>query len=319
MKHYLGFDLGGTKVAVGVVREDGVVLSHVRGATQEMRAGGDPFGAILELGHEAVDAAQAEMGSARLAGVGIALPGPADPAGIRMLAAPTIPEIEGICLQPVLEAAFGCPAAGENDANACALAEARFGAGRGAGLVVYMTVSTGIGGGIVDGGRVFRGSRGTSGEFGHQVILPVGGPACDCGGSGCLEALASGRGIARRARIAYAEAGERSGPELEAITAEWVAGRVRAGDAVALRVWEETLLFLTAGVSNVINLIDPDVVILGGGVSTGAQDLIFGPLRERVAARCMPSLARNTPIVPAALGPEVGIVGATCLVMNDER
>lgn len=316
MNYYLGFDLGGTKVAVGVVDAEGRVLSHVRGATQELRKSGDPFGSMLDLGRSALGAAGPEMRGATLAGVGIGLPGPADPNGIRMLAAPTIPEIEGISLQPLLEAAFDCSAWGENDANACALAEARFGAGKGAVLVVYMTVSTGIGGGIVDQGRVFRGAHGTSGEFGHQVVQPIAGPPCDCGGSGCLEALASGRGIARRARLAYGEAGGLLENDVERISAEWVANRVRAGDPVACRVWNETLGLLSAGVSNVINLIDPDVVIMGGGVSSGAQDLIFEPLRALVAQRCMPSLARGTPIVPAALGPEVGIVGAACLAMD---
>lgn len=316
MKRYLGIDVGGTKVAAGVVTGEGRLLSHLRAPTAELRAGGDPLSAILALGRRAVGEAGGAPGVPP-AGVGIGLPGPADPRGIRMLAAPTLPELLEVSLQPVLEAAFRCPAAGENDANACALAEARFGAGRGAAVVAYITVSTGIGGGIVVDGRVFRGAGGTSGEFGHQVILPAGGPPCDCGGHGCLEALASGRGIAARARTAYAAERAAVRPASSAITSEWLAERVRAGDPVARDVWDETVLYLAAGVSNVINLLDPEVVILGGGVASGAEDLLFEPLRRQVSVRSMPGLARPTRILPAALGPEVGIVGAACLAMGN--
>ncbi len=315
MKRYLGIDVGGTKVAAGVVTEDGRVLSHLRAPTAELRAGGDPLSAILALGQRAISESGGHPGEP-LAGVGIGLPGPADPQGILMLAAPTLPELLEVSLQPVLEETFGCPAAGENDANACALAEARFGAGVGASVVAYITISTGIGGGVVVDGQVYRGAGGTSGEFGHQIIVPFGGPPCDCGGYGCLEALASGRGIAARARLAYAEAGGDNCPDPDAITSEWLVDRLREVDRVAGRVWRETVIYLGAGISNVINLLDPEVVILGGGVATGAADLLFEPLRRQVAARCMPSLTRPTRIVPAALGPEVGIVGAACLAMD---
>jgi glucokinase len=244
----------------------------------------------------------------------VALPGPTNRETLCLLAAPTIPEIEGVPLAPALESAFGCQAVGDNDANGAALAESRFGAGAGYGQVVYFTVSTGIGGGIVSEGRVLRGSRGTSAEFGHQVILPVGGPSCDCGGQGCLEALASGRGIARRARLAL-KTRQLSLPEGD-LRPEWIASQAHEGKAWAVEIWQETALFLGVGVSNVINILDPDVVVLGGGVATGAADLLLGPVREVVRARCMPSVGRDVPILSAALGTEVGIVGAACLAME---
>ncbi|MFN3652154.1 MAG: ROK family protein [Armatimonadota bacterium] len=302
-KPFLGLDLGGTKVAAGVVTPDGRVLSHVREATSALRADGDPLRGILRLGREAVRAADAS----RLEGVGIALPGPADAAGLRLIQAPTIPELEGIALEAPLRAAFGAPVSGDNDANACALAESRFGAARGSRSMVYFTVSTGIGGGIVVEGELYRGSRGTSAELGHQAILPLGGPACDCGGSGCLEALASGRGIARRARESMPERGE--------LTAVEIAELARAGDPTALRIWDETALYLGLGVANAINVLDPEVVVLGGGVAVGAADLLLEPVREVVRTRCMPILRREVPIRVAALGAEVGIVGAAALAM----
>jgi glucokinase len=163
-------------------------------------------------------------------------------------------------------------------------------------------------------GQLFRGATGTSAEFGHQVVLPLGGPPCDCGSTGCLEALASGRGIAARARQAYGM--EAPDPPL---TAEAVAEAARRGDPIALRVWEETALYLGLGIANVINLLDPEVVVIGGGVAAGAGDLLFEEVREVVARRCMPSLARRVPILPAALGPDVGLVGAACLAMERDE
>ena len=312
---YLGLDLGGTKVAVGLVSPDGTVLARTQAPTSELRATGDPLAAILRLGTELL-----RQHPIPLRGVGVALPGPTDRAQVMQLVAPTIPEIASVPLGPRLREAFGCEATGDNDANAAALAEARFGAGKGAEAVVYFTVSTGIGGGIVESGRVLRGTSGTSAELGHQIVVPLGGPPCDCGGSGCLEALASGRGIARRARAALAASDTPRSwcwPEdASQVTAEVVAAAARVGDPAALKVWADTVLYLAAGVSNVINILDPSVVVLGGGVATGAQDLLFEPLREAVRQRCMPSLGRVVPILPAALGQQVGVVGAACLAME---
>lgn len=302
-RYYLALDVGGTKVAAGVVSAAGEVLSHLRTRTADLRAGGDPLTALIALGREALAAA----GNPVPAAVGAALPGPVAHAELRMLSAPTLPEFENVPLAAPLQAAFGCPAAGDNDANGCALAESRFGAGKGAARVVYFTVSTGIGGGIVLDGRVYRGARGTSAEFGHQVIQPLGGPLCDCGNTGCLEVLASGRGIARRAREAFQD---------PALTADAVAEAARRGDPTARRVWEETALYLGLGVSNVINIVDPDVVVLGGGVGVGAADLLLEPVRQVVRQRCMPSLSRDTPILRAALGEELGLVSAAALALE---
>jgi len=286
-------DLGGTKTDAGVVAPDGTVLARLRVPTPELRAGGDPLAALIALGREVL----AGVGVAAPAGVGLALPGPVDPAGARLLAAPTIPELEGVPLAPPLAAAFGCPAAGENDANACALAESRWGRGAGLASLAYFTVSTGIGGGFVAGGRIFRGATGTAAEFGHQVILPD-GPPCACGGRGCLEALASGGALGRR------------GASLGHPDAAALAVGARAGDAAARALWDAAALHLGLGVSNVVNLLDPAVVVLGGGVALGAADLLLEPVRAVVRERCMPRLARPTPVHLAALGEDLGLLSA---------
>jgi glucokinase len=311
VKYYLGVDVGGTKIAAGVVGDTGDVLSQVRRTTAQVRADGDPRRGIIALGREALKlAGEGRATAVSLSGVGIALPGPVAREGIRMLAAPTIPEIQDMPLHSALTAAFGAPASGDNDANGCALAEARFGAGRGFGHVVYFTVSTGIGGGIVKQGQVQRGSRGTSAEFGHQIVVPSGGPRCDCGSEGCLEALASGTGLAVRAR-------RRQWPGDQEATAEQLAEWARSGDRHAKALWDETALYLSIGIGNVINILDPEAVVLGGGVITGAADLLLDPVRELIRRRCMPSLARQVPILPAALGEHSGIIGAACLAMEN--
>lgn len=315
MKAYLGLDVGGTKVAAGVVTNAGEVLSTMREDTIACRSGGDPLREIIRLGR----AALAQADGAALEGVGIALPGPVTRDGITMRAAPTIPEFQEVALKKPLTAAFGVPVAGDNDANACALAEARFGAGRGGRLVAYITISTGIGGGIVGEGRVLRGATGAAGEFGHQVLLPAGGPLCDCGNTGCLEALASGRGIARRAALAFAAEPATGGPGSGMWTAERAAQYARLGDVRAREVWNETALYLGLGISNIINLFDPDIVVLGGGVAVGAADLLLDPIRDVVRTRCMPSLVRKVDLRIAGLGAHTGVVGAACLAMEIQR
>lgn len=301
---YLGLDVGGTKVAVGLMSESRGVFGAVQTLTSTVRDGGHPLAQLIELGQRV----HREAGSPKLSGVGIALPGPVDRHRLAMRAAPTIPEFEGVSLIAPLEAAFGCPAGGDNDANGCALAEYRFGAGRGFSTMLYVTVSTGIGGGVVMDGRVFRGATGTAAEFGHQVILPTGGPLCDCGGNGCLETLASGRGIAALARRAFGDEDHRSALD--------VAELARAGNPIARAVWNEAALYLGIGLSNLINLFDPGAIILGGGVGYGAFDLLAPRVSQVVWERCMPSLARKTPILCAELREDLGVASAVALVME---
>ena len=180
----------------------------------------------------------------------------------------------------------------------------------------YFTVSTGIGGGVVVDGQLFRGAAGQAAEFGH-LKLREDGPPCRCGDRGCLEALASGPAIARRAREAMRNADgalrrlfDRD-PAL--VTAERVAEAAREGDPVARRVWNAAMNDLGAGIVTVINLFNPDRVVIGGGVSR-SSDLILPVVRQVVAERAMPMLVRAARIERAALGDEVGIVGAAALV-----
>jgi glucokinase len=213
-----------------------------------------------------------------------------------------------------LEQELGAPTLIANDADAAALAEQRFGAGRGTRHLLYMTISTGIGGGVIIDGRLHRGERAWAGEIGHMPLVPD-GPPCPCGRRGCLEALASGLSIARAARDRLRSQSPISNLRSLAndqLTARDVATAAAQGDALAGAVWAEAMGWLGLGVAAAVNLLDPGRVVLGGGL-TRAGALLFDPVRRVVAARALDPAVE---IVPAALGDDVGILGGAALMIE---
>jgi glucokinase len=310
----LGLDLGGTKTAVGVVAADGSVLSRREISTIEAGDGERLLERVALLAEKACS--QISVRPETVQGVGIALPGPFDPSSQRPIVVPGFPELADFPVIPYFERRWQRPARAENDANAAAMGEARYGSGAGARVVCYFTISTGIGGGVVVDGKLYRGATGQAGEFGH-LKLQACGPPCRCGDRGCLEALASGTAIGRRAReAALLGAGilhELALSDPAAPTAADCAAAVRQGDPLALAVWEIAMADLGAGVATVVSLFNPDRVVLGGGVSRSA-DLVLPAVRRVVNTRCMPMLASAVEIVAAALGDNVGVVGAAALL-----
>ncbi|MFZ5767091.1 MAG: ROK family protein, partial [Bacillota bacterium] len=182
-------------------------------------------------------------------------------------------------------------------------------------LVVYFTLGTGVGGAVVWDGRIFPGARGGAGELGH-LIVEAGGQPCPCGGRGCLEAYASGPALVRRMQAALAAGGGASVlAAVSPLTAAAVVEAVRQGDALAARVWEETMRYLAAGVVSAVHAFNPDVVVIGGGLAA-AGDLLFEPVRRLVREGGMPYLVRELEIRPAALGRDAGVVGAAALAQE---
>jgi glucokinase len=248
-----------------------------------------------------------EMGvkSGDLAGVGISFGGPVDLARRRTLLSHHGPGWVDYPLVDEIVALWGLPTEMDNDANAAALGEFTYGAGRGSRNLLYLTVSTGIGGGIVVDGELYRGSRGLSGEIGHTIVQ-LGGPICTCGKRGCLEAVAAGPSIS----LAYVMA---KGMARDSVTAADVFSIAAQGDAIAATVLDNAIQLLGIGISNAINVLDPDLVVVGGGV-TRAGLALFEPLRAAVRATIAPSPVDAVPIISAELGDVVGILGAVALV-----
>jgi glucokinase len=305
----LGIDVGGTKLAAGVVAPDGRVLSYVREATPSGADAEGLFAALLALAEQA----RRESGAAPAA-AGIGCGGPMIfPDGI--VSPLHIPAWQAFPLRARLEATLGLPAVLDNDAKALALGEARFGAGQGARCLLGMVVSTGVGGGIVVDGRLFHGASGNAGHIGH-VIVATRGPRCECGAIGCLTTYASGTGLAQRARTAL----RRGVPSRLAalppaeVTAQAIAAEAAAGDPLASGLLRDAAHALARAIAGAANLLDLDQVVLGGGV-TQAGALLFDPLRAELRRRARLAFSRDVEVRPAALGPEAGVVGAAALAL----
>jgi glucokinase len=314
----LALDIGGTKLAAGVVTGDGELLAWGREPT---RLADGPRGVVdrlVALGRAA--AAEAGIEERRLRAVGVGCGGPLDSERGVIHDPPNLPGWTDVPLKAWLEE-LGLPVHLDNDANAAALAEFRWGAGRGCESIVYLTISTGIGGGAVIDGRLLAGVNGNAAEIGHMSVDFDGWP-CVCGRRGCLEAFASGTNIGRRAREALA-AGETSVmTELttspDGVTARTVADAARDGDPVARRVWDETTTVLGAGLANVLNIFNPRRIVLGGGV-TLAGDLLFDPVRRLALSQTLGPQAEVAEIVPAELGEQIGVYGAAAVALEREE
>ncbi|HEX2221903.1 MAG TPA: ROK family protein [Candidatus Limnocylindria bacterium] len=315
MRRVLALDVGGTKIAAGVVSEAGELTGWLREPARSEEGPTPMIERLVLLGRRSAQAAGAALD--HLDAVGVGCGGPLDARAGVIQSPPNLPGWVDVPLGPLLRDALGLPVHIDNDANAAVLGEHRFGAGRGATNLVYLTISTGIGGGVIADGRLLWGESGNAAELGHVSVAHDGWP-CHCGRRGCPEAFASGTGIARRACEAV-EAGERSalaalpgGPA--AITAEAVADAARAGDPLATRIWTQTTEVLGAAVANALNAFNPRRVILGGGV-TRSGDLLLEPVRRIALSQTLGPQTRDADIVPAELGERTGVLGAAAVAL----
>ncbi len=308
----LAIDIGGTKLAAGVVDSDGRMLA--RGEVPTLAAEGlDPvLGRIVGLGRELLS--RPEVAGVRVDRIGVGCAGPVDIKAGLVFRPPNLPGWTRVPLTDHIRRSLGLPTVLENDANAGALGEFRYGAGRGAQSIFYMTVSTGIGGGIILDGKVWHGVKDAAGEIGHITVCPD-GPLCGCGNRGCLEAMSSGPSIARRARDVVASGRQTRLSAIVKPTSADVARLAEEGDPVAAEVWAVAVKYLGIGVAAVVTFLAPERVVIGGGV-TKAGDSLFRPLREQAWQRVKLVPAESVPILPAALGPDVGILGAAAVAMD---
>ena len=313
MAYYIAVDLGGTQIRAARYRADRV--QEIR-TSQPTRAE-EGLKAVLGRIEKAIRRVWPPAGE--VAAIGIAAPGPLDARRGIVYFAPNLPGWENVPLRDWLQTTFRAPAFVGNDANLAALGEHRFGAGQGVDDLVYLTISTGIGGGIILGGRLFEGGRGLGGEIGH-ITVEAEGPPCLCGSRGCLETLASGPAIARAVQAAIAAGRssslvDRVGGDLARITARDVAQAAREGDLLSREAFRRAGFYIGVALVSLMYLLNPALFVIGGSVAK-AGDLLFAPIRETVADRAPEIYRRGTSIRPAALGDDVGLLGALALACD---
>lgn len=325
----LGVDIGGTKVAAGLVDAGGTILFQTRVPMPARESAAAGFAAV-QSAVEAVFAAHPDARSG-LTGIGICAPGPLDPGRGLILNPPNLPCWRNFPLASEVQRVFGFSARVDNDGNAAALAEAIWGAGVGYRNVFYATLGTGIGTGIVFDRHIYHGRTGSAAEGGH-VTIDFRGPQCGCGKHGCIEALCSGAAIARRARERLAESRgsgphdsgwpgtgpkilELAGGNLNGVNAETVAEAFRQHDLLAAELLRETADFLAIWAGNIIDLLEPDVFIFGGGVAQ-LMSSFFGRMREQLPNWCVNQRFAEIPMVLAKYGSDAGIAGAAALCRN---
>ncbi len=311
----LGVDIGGTKIAAGLVDAQGSILLQTRVPMCAREDAATGFAAVKNA-IEAVFAARPDA-RARLAGIGICAPGPLDPRTGVVLNPPNIPCWRDFPLAAEVQRVFHVCAKIDNDANAAALAEAIWGAGVGFRNVFYATLGTGIGTGIIFDQHIYHGRTGSAAEGGH-VSIDYNGPRCGCGKRGCIEALCSGPAIALRARARLAETGtvsrmrELAGGDLKRLTAEDVAEAFHAGDALAREVLEASADLLAVWLGNVIDLLEPDVAVFGGGVAQLMSEF-FPRMQNELPKWSINSRCCEIPLLLAKYGSDAGIAGAAAL------
>lgn len=307
---FLGLDVGNSRLSAAMISGDGRVLALAGRSTPARPE--SAVGALAELARGVAD----EAGTIPEAG-GIGFGGPVDVAEGVVRTSFLSSGWEGLKLGGILADELGLRTFLVNDADAGGLGEALFGAGKGAESALYVNVGTGIGGAVVLGGKIRTGATSSAGEIGHFTVVPD-GPPCECGKRGCAQAVSSGTAMARRARELLAAGGESalSHQPGEELRGREVGEAAEGGDALALRVVTEAARWLGVAVGNAALLIDPAVVVIGGGVAEMGETFL-APLRDSYARTVLGPMA-GTPVVSAALGYEAGVIGAAAAAMTQQ-
>jgi glucokinase len=316
---YGAVDLGGTKLRSIVAEDSGSILAQDIGLSKAQ----DGLDVVLDRIVASLDAslAKAEIARAELKGLGIASPGPVDTARGIVPGAPQLPGWQDVPLGRLLEERIGVPTRLENDATAAALGEHRFGAGRGSRYMLYITVSTGVGGGIIIDGELYGGKSGAAGEVGH-IVIDMNGPPCGCGGRGCLEALASGTAIAKRGEQ-LAESGEspvlvRLREEKGPITSEMMLRAVEMGDVASREGFRQAGHYFGVALASYVNIFDPEVIVIGGGVAK-VGELLLEQARVTMESLAMAQPLKGVRLVVAELGELGGALGMIARMREAEE
>jgi glucokinase len=314
----LGVDLGGTKILTAVTDSQGKMLSRDHSVTPAREGPKAVLESILESTHRALERADVALSSLACAGVGA--PGLVDPRQGMVFTSPHLPGWRDVRLRDMVEEGLGKRTFLINDANAAALGELQFGAARGARNFIYVTLSTGIGGGIVIDGELYSGTIGAAGEVGHMTIDDR-GPLCNCGNRGCWETLASGTALAREARQRMEQGVstsilEYARGDVAKVTAQAVHDAARGGDSLARELIAWTGYYVGVGLANLINIFNPELIVIGGGLSN-IGDILLEPAFKVAGERAYKETFRAVRFASAALGRDSGVLGAAVFAFSE--
>lgn len=310
----VGIDMGGTKISGALSDLSGEVLSLFTVPTNAFEGEQAVLERIIHVIETVIKEADKKIINVKAIGIGS--PGPLDSKNGVILTTPNLPFKNFNLVQPI-EDKFNVPTYLDNDANVAAIGEFMLGEGKGTRNMVYVTVSTGIGGGAILNGEIYRGNTSNALEIGHTTLVEN-GPKCNCGNYGCAEVLASGTAIGRQAKEAILNDRETSLKGYKNVTSYEVFREAEKGDEVSIEILDKSLNYLGICISNIINTFDPEVVVIGGGVSKGGQ-IVFDKVREVVNKRCFKSMAESCRIVPAGLGTDAGVLGAVSLAIIEGK
>jgi glucokinase len=319
-KHVVGVDVGGTKIYAGVFDAGMECIGTARLSTKSDRGAEAVVERIGRCVRDAID--ECDLSLAHVRGIGAGAPGAVDPEGGRVIFAPNL-DWKDVLLKKALEKDLGVPVFVENDCNICALGVYEMELKSKPQHVAGIFIGTGIGGGLIINGEMYAGFNKTAGEVGHMVIL-AGGPKCSCGNNGCFEALASRTAIFRQIKQAVEEGQktvltEMLGPKLEDLRSGDLRKAIRRGDKFVSRIIEQAAEYTGIAVANLINLLNPEVIVLGGGVIEALEDEMMGIITETATKRALAGTAKGIEIVASKLGDEAGIVGGAVLARRQTK
>lgn len=309
---YIGIDLGGTKIYTAIGNSSGEILNEVILPTEANKGHEQIVNKIKDSIKKVMDG----IDKSKIKAIGLGSPGPLDikngiitePVNLPFYNYPIVDE---------LTKEFGIKTYLDNDANVATLAEYLFGAGKGTENMVYVTVSTGVGGGAILNGKIYRGSTLNALEVGHTTIN-VSGRRCGCGNNGCVEAMASGTAIMKLAKDALDSRVKTSLREYEVVTSKEVFVEASKGDKVAMEIVEYSMSYLGAAIANYANILDPEVIVIGGGIS-GAGEIVFEIVNREMEKRCLTPIYKNCKIVKSYLGSKTGVLGAIALALMESK
>ena len=305
---YIGVDLGGTKINTAISNQLGEIIAEEVVPTEASKGAEQVIAKIIN----SIKKVSKNIEADHIKAIGIGSPGPIDAKKGLIVSPPNLP-IRNFNVVEAIKNEFGLPTFLDNDANAATLGEYIFGGGKGCENMVYITASTGVGGGAILNGKIYRGSTSNALEVGHTTVNPS-GRACGCGNIGCVESMSSGIYIEKMAKDYLSSGVTTSLNNYESVTAKEVFKEAENGDEIANQILSETLSYLGIAVANCANIFDPDKIIIGGGVSNGG-DIVFEKINEQMQARCLGPIREHCKVEKAQLGGKAGVIGAVALAL----